>query len=334
MNDPFISICIPAYKHPEFLMRLLNFILIQNFKDFEVIITYDSPDNSVGEMINHYLERIAISYTRNAQPLGTPANWNEAIRHARGHWIKLMHDDDWFSDEGSLQLYIDAIKANPKADFIFSAYRNVSGEESVDLKIPDQLPKGSSEPVIRPEGFRMRQLKINPTTLLSKNIIGPPSVVTHKNDKLHFYDTSLKWLVDIDFYIRYLNEYNVVFIDKPLINIGINPLQVTKSSSLVREVEIPEHFRILEKTGIKNLENLLVYDAWWRLFRNLKILSTAEIAMAGYNGPIPGALINIIKFQSRFPYRLLKFGPAAKVLMMASYLHNKLSGNFRQPEIV
>ena len=45
MAEPIlISICIPAYKHPDFLKRLLDSISIQSFRDFEVIISDDSPD--------------------------------------------------------------------------------------------------------------------------------------------------------------------------------------------------------------------------------------------------------------------------------------------------
>ena len=43
----FISICIPAYKHVDYLQRLLDSILIQTYKNFEIIITDDRPDNSV-----------------------------------------------------------------------------------------------------------------------------------------------------------------------------------------------------------------------------------------------------------------------------------------------
>ena len=42
MAEPsLISICIPAYKHPDFLKRLLDSISIQSFKNFEVIISDD-----------------------------------------------------------------------------------------------------------------------------------------------------------------------------------------------------------------------------------------------------------------------------------------------------
>jgi len=100
--NPFISICIPTYKRIQYLKRLLNSIAIQNFKDFEVIITDDSPSGDVNDLCDRYKNKIQINYYKNPAPLGTPENWNESIRHAKGEWIKLMHDDDWFANEDSL----------------------------------------------------------------------------------------------------------------------------------------------------------------------------------------------------------------------------------------
>jgi len=317
-QSPFISVCIPAYKHPEYLKRLLDSLARQTFKDFEVIITDDSPDDSVLELSKLYLQSFPVSYYKNVTALGTPANWNEGIRKAKGAWIKLIHDDDWLASTNSLQDYVEAIQSNIAVDFFFSAFRNV------DIKSGENVLNAAREKIVRPASARMRQLASNPVTLLSKNIIGPPSVVIHKNNREFFYDTQLKWLVDIDFYIRYLKLHKVVFIDKPLVNIGINPLQVTKSSSLVPEVEIPEHFSVLEKTGVNSLQNLLVYDAWWRLFRNLKIKSAGDIAVAGYKGQVPRVLKKMISFQTKFPYRVLKFGVISKSLMLASYVVNRM----------
>ena len=46
-ESPLISICIPAYKRIDYLQKLLDSISIQTFKDYEVIVTDDSPDESV-----------------------------------------------------------------------------------------------------------------------------------------------------------------------------------------------------------------------------------------------------------------------------------------------
>ncbi|MHA4844306.1 glycosyltransferase family 2 protein [Flavitalea antarctica] len=312
-SRPFISICIPAYKHEEYVGRLLKSVSDQTFTDFEVIITDDSPDDTVRHLVSAYNSSFSLRYIKNSPALGTPENWNEGIRLAKGQWIKLIHDDDWFACPDSLQVYVDAIKLNPGKDFFFSAYFNVKGQESA---------------IVKPGSFRIKQLQKNPVTLLSKNIIGPPSVVIHRNDQQYFYDKNLKWLVDMDFYMRYLNNRTAVYIDKPIINIGLNEQQVTRSSSLVREVEIPEHFSVVRKTGVRQFENLLVYDAWWRLMRNLNIQSVDEIKAAGYNGDIPIQVRNLVNFQQKFPRSLLRFGPASKLLMTASYFYNRLGNSF------
>src|SRR6478735_2601277 len=116
-----ISICIPAYKRTAYLKRLLDSVAIQTFKDFEVIVSDDSPDNSVETVCNEYAEKFKLLYFKNAAALGTPANWNFGISKANGDWIKLMHDDDWFADENALAVFA---RHTDKSKFIFSAYSN------------------------------------------------------------------------------------------------------------------------------------------------------------------------------------------------------------------
>src|SRR5688500_14571649 len=122
MASAVISICIPAYKNTLFLKRLLDSIAEQTYQDYEVIITDDSPDDIVEKFVQGYQKIPSIFYYRNPYSLGTPENWNEAIRKSTGTWIKLMHNDDWFSGPDSLALFYAAIQ--PGKDFIFSAYEN------------------------------------------------------------------------------------------------------------------------------------------------------------------------------------------------------------------
>jgi glycosyltransferase involved in cell wall biosynthesis len=100
-----ISICIPAYRNTAFLKRLLDSIACQTFTDYEIIITDDSPDDSVSQLIQNLTGIQPIRYYKNKTALGTPENWNEAIRHANGAWIKLMHNDDWFHSPDALTIF-------------------------------------------------------------------------------------------------------------------------------------------------------------------------------------------------------------------------------------
>jgi glycosyltransferase involved in cell wall biosynthesis len=305
-----ISICIPAYKNVHFISRLLDSIAIQTFDDYEVIVTDDSPDNTVSKFVEGYSSIKSLRYFKNEVPLGTPENWNESIRYAKGEWIKIMHDDDWFSRKDSLSKFARAIGEQPGIDFFYSRYITVD-------------EKGGKKTSVKPSIFRRSQLKKNPSTLISANIIGPPSAVIYRADANIAFNKNLKWLVDIEFYYRYLNDHMSGYIDESLVNIGINEMQVTRQSSLVREVEIPEYFLFFQTAGFQNIENVLVYDAWWRLFRNLNLKNEEEIFATGYSGKIPAVLKGMLRFQRRFPRRMLSNGIISKLLMSTHFLASK-----------
>jgi glycosyltransferase involved in cell wall biosynthesis len=312
-NHMFFSICIPAYKNTEFLKRLLDSITLQTFKDFEVIICDDSRENNVEVFCNLYKNNFDIRYFRNPYPLGSPENWNEAIRQAKGEWIKLMHDDDWFAHASSLEEFAHAIRDNPETDFFFSAYSNYYFD---DVKYKE----------FRITPWWFRQLNKDPVILFSRNVIGAPSVVIYKRSLQIEYDRNIKWLVDIDFYIRVLGETKPVYIDKALIHIGIGKEQITRDCFRKRPVEIPESFHLLKKTGLRHLQNIIVYDAWWRLMRNLEIKTENEIFESGYHEAIPGVIKRIIKFQKGIPTSILNNGVLSKTFMAIGYLfnHNKM----------
>ncbi|HYE55930.1 MAG TPA: glycosyltransferase [Chitinophagaceae bacterium] len=305
-----ISICIPAYQRVEFLRRLLDSIAIQTFTDFEVVITDDTPGTAVYFLAQEYKQKFKILYHKNETTLGTPENWNEAIRRSSGTWIKLMHDDDWFAEPTSLQQFMDAANANPQASFLFSAYYNVTeGSGKTQIVLLNRI--------------RKKRLLLNPVTLFSRNVIGPPSVTMYRNDRQWWYDRKVKWVVDIDFYIRYLKGRKPVYISRPLINVGINPQQVTHTAFRKPQVEIPENFYLLDKVGHHHLRDIMVYDGWWRLMRNLNIRNEQQIRNNGYAGPVPVQVRRMINIQKKIPRLLLKTGVFSKLFMFASYLLNR-----------
>jgi glycosyltransferase involved in cell wall biosynthesis len=303
---PFISICIPAFERKEYLTRLLNSIEIQNFRRFEVIITDDSPGKELGELVENHPLRPMIRYFENRQTLGSPENWNEGLRNARANWIKIMHDDDWFSGPDSLGLFAEVIKKG-RASFYFSAYTNI-------------YPNGHSKNV----SLKLSHLhSINrvPEILFAANRIGPPSSVIFKMDGTILFDNRMKWLVDIDFYIRYLKKHGPAeYIPKYLIQIGISESQITSSSFGKPEIEIPERFMLAEKLDKTAIRHISIFDAWWRFIRNLSVRNISQVKNSGYGGEIPDFIPGMIQRQNKIPGRLLKQGLFSKMFMFAFYL--------------
>jgi len=304
----FISICIPAYKRISFLKRLLDSIELQTHRRFEVVVTDDSPDNEVSDLCQSHALSAAIRYYKNEKKLGTPENWNESIRKAGGDWIKLMHDDDWFLDPEALHVFATAVVQNPAGYFFFSGYTNVLLDKD----------KARGTKVLLTGNWQKR-IGQDPKTLLSSNRIGPPSVVLHKNMPGIFYDSALKWLVDVDFYIRFLQHSKPHLIAENLIAVGLGEEQVTKQVFRNPLVEIPENLYVLNKIGVRSLRNIIVYDAFWRFIRNLKIRRVAQIKESGYEGPVPAVIESMIRFQSFIPQTVLMAGIFSKIFMTAHF---------------
>ena len=309
MAEVKISICIPSYKNLLFLERLLNSIAVQTFSDYEVVITDDSPNTSVADYINEYSKIPNIRYFKNVPALGTPENWNEGIRRANGTWIKLMHDDDWFTTPTALEMFYKASQQNPNCSFFFSAFQNV-------------MQNTSEVKVVRCNVFDRFFLSLSPLHLFKRVYIGNPSCTFIKRDVGLFYDKDFKFVVDFEYYIRCMNKLKrTKYIDDVLLNIGFNNDQVTKYTFLVAEVQIPENIILLEKLGYSILRNIVVYDYYWRMFRNLQMRKMEDVRKF-YTGELHPILVQVIKLQSRISADVLKKGFISKTLMGIGYVNS------------
>lgn len=307
--NPLISICIPAYKNSKLLERLLNSIVMQTFKNFELIITDDSPTNEVKLVSDKFQHTLPHHYKKNNQALGSPANWNQAISLAKGEWIKLIHHDDWFEGDQALQKFANATKETT-AEFIFSAYYNV--EENWPKKqvtLPITIPK---------------KLEQKPWLLFIKNYIGNPSTTLIKNNLSRWYDENLKWVVDFEFYLQHIASMKLFYIPETLVNVGIHQGQVTKEVFRKKEIEVPENLLMLNKHGIHLLNKVIVYDYYWRFLRNLNIRKIAELNAFRKNHPVAPELARMINMQNKIPPTFLNIGVFSKLLMLVSFARKKL----------
>lgn len=314
MKFPSISICIPAYKNTAYLEVLLRSIEIQTFKDIEVVVTDDSPNDEVMILCKKYEDKFPLVYQKNVPAKGSPTNWNEGIRLAKGKWIKIMHDDDWFVHEKALQLFYESTVQFPNVDFFYSAYNNV------------QQATGSIEKVTNGIFGRIL-LKLSPLNLFSKNRVGNPSCTLIKNFKGLQFDERLKWVVDFDFYMtQFLKGTSYQYIPAVLINVGIGVEQITNDCLRNPAVEIPENFILIEKYGSRIFNNILVFDYYWRLLRNCDIRSREDIALYYRNDDLNKVMEMMLLKQMSVRLTTLKKPIISKLLMLRCYVQYMIKG--------
>ena len=92
---PRVSICIPSYKRPDLLKVAVESCLAQTFKDFEIVISDDSPDTRTEEMVRSLSVSQPVRYERNIPGLGQARNVNRLFDLAESEFLVLLHDDDF-----------------------------------------------------------------------------------------------------------------------------------------------------------------------------------------------------------------------------------------------
>lgn len=307
MSKPFISICIPTYKRADLLKKLLDSIRAQTFTDFEILINDNSPDDTVKDLAVAYAPLLPIAYQKNEPPISATENCNKVMGRANADWIKIMHDDDWFAANDALAQFADAAQKSGK-DFIFCASNQV------------YLETGKTEQEYL-TGERKQMLEDSFLSLIYLNTIGHPSVIMHKKDNNLIYDRQFNWVLDIDFYVRYLHKHEGYhYIPQTLVNIGKGSTQESFKYYKNIKVEIPEYFTLLTKYESNLLlKNEYVFHLVWNMLLRFRIKSVDDVRETGYVGRLPDKIEEIVQYQNIIPRIILKQPPWSKIFMKKCY---------------
>lgn len=145
MNDtPYISVTITSYNYAGYIVRLLESIKSQTFRDYEIVIADDaSTDNSV-EVIRTYMEanpQETIRLFVNEENRGIADTRNRVLEEARGTYVMFCDSDDWM-EKNCLEV-LAAASEQGTYDRVVSEVRDVD-QNGKTLQI-QHLPENPSK---------------------------------------------------------------------------------------------------------------------------------------------------------------------------------------------
>lgn len=203
--NPIISVVIPVYNCEKYISRCIDSVLMQKFKNFELILVDDGSLDNTSRICDEYIQkdkRIQVIHKKNG---GVSSARNAGIRIARGEYITFIDSDDYI-DEKMFEVAYREINRTQSDLFVSGICMEKWEEQQISQKSVYKIDKtkiytvkellevwGNEYPAICMCG---PWCKLYTTEILKKNQI--------------FFDESLSYGEDTYFNLSVLNFVNKV----------------------------------------------------------------------------------------------------------------------------
>ncbi len=206
-----ISIIVITYNSNRYVLETLESAYRQTYADIELIVSDDcSTDNTFTlcqEWVEAHKDRFVRTLcTQTPHNGGICRNYNHALQHAQGEWIKYIAGDDILLDN-CIEGYVRAIK--PDIYFYASAHVRYEVDKNEKYVITSPLP--NSEKGVR------NQVRY---TLVGIHAVHGSALFFERNHlvMLGGFDTRYKMSEDYPISMKYLTHgYCIETIDEPLV---------------------------------------------------------------------------------------------------------------------
>lgn len=201
------SIVIPTYNGADYVEQAILSVLNQTRKADEVIISDDNSSDETLEICQKYADKVKIYKNENG-PSGFVNGWNNAITHACGEYISILHQDDILTPE-FLAVAENALLKYPHIKHFFVPCNYIDKEGKI-ISTPDYCD-GKLKIYTGPEYVEAYQTVGHP------HIHRCPGVITHRDIfKVCSYRAEAGHIADDDFFYRVGQYTDVIGFLRPL----------------------------------------------------------------------------------------------------------------------
>ena len=138
MQEPLVSVIMPAYNAEKYISESIESVLAQSYKNWELLITDDRSTDNTQQIIKEYaIKDQRIKLFINDQNGGAGVARNNSIKQASGRFIAFLDaDDQWLPEKLTKQ--ISFMLKNNYA-FTFTAYQKMEAEHLKGVISPPSI---------------------------------------------------------------------------------------------------------------------------------------------------------------------------------------------------
>jgi len=124
MDDPFISVVMPAYNVEPYVAQAIESVLAQTYRNWELVVVDDGSRDGTANVCRSYGDRLLYHWQQNS---GVAHARNEGVRLAQGELVAMLDADDYWYPE-KLAKQVEALGLHEEADFVCTNYRYLNEE--------------------------------------------------------------------------------------------------------------------------------------------------------------------------------------------------------------
>lgn len=222
MGEELVSVIIPTYNREKTLMKSINSVLTQSYKNFELIIVDDNSIDSTESLILNIQDK-RVRYIKNNTNLGPSEARNVGIKNSKGNYIA-FHDSDDFWVENKLEKQMHLIKSDSQLGLVYTGFTNY-----YDDGRSTYIPSKAIDITLK-EGFIY-------DSLLESNKIGTPTMLIKREclDAVGGFDKNLYALEDWELSLRISKNSKIGFIDENLVHAYVSATGVNSNNENIIE---------------------------------------------------------------------------------------------------
>lgn len=213
-----LSVLVPAYNYPDGIERILSRLPFSERQDFECVIFDNSSNEQVAKLAQSKCEVYENFRFQHFIPSTTAVdNWNGLLNSANAEYVMLLHHDEFFASSAGFIELLHHLR-NESPDMVLLNLRKY------------HIKQGWSH-LHLPYFLRALLLKSAPRYLLHHNFIGPTATIVVSRSLVNPFDSKLKWLIDVGWFLGLLNTARrISFLPNVSIMTGVDDhLTLTKS---------------------------------------------------------------------------------------------------------
>lgn len=272
---PKVSVCIPTHNCGHFISEAINSVLLQDFKDYELIISDNASTDNTKNIIDSY-DDSRIKYFKNKHNIGFVNNLNLCIDLSNGEYIIfLCADDVWYP--GILRKEVNVLDQNPRVVFVHTGFKHIGERSSKGRAACNRWQK-----IMSGTSFFREYFKGLRPVCLSSSMARIDFV-----RKIGGFIADFSNAADFAMWLRLALEGNVAYLKEVLTGYRIHSSSLSSKSSISDVLGTKKYYKIFEwpiviEKGLFSLKDEIPKVSAFRIIKMLHNLQNTHFILKSF----------------------------------------------------